>query len=99
MKLTELAYMLGDDGGMHNQLAKSLENLKAHSTSHKNEKIRGLCKDAIGKLNYHSQHPASWTDDPHTMLRVLSHFQGDLDENRLRSAVDTLGSYFQSDAD
>lgn len=99
MKLNELAYVLGDDGGLQGRIVKALDNLRKHQKSHKNPTVRDLCGVAIKKLDFHQQHPVSLIDDPHTFLRVISHFDGDLDENKMKSAVDTLGSYAQSDSD
>lgn len=99
MKLNELAYVLGDDGGLHGRISSALSNLKKHQKSHKNPNVRELCCAAIKKLDFYQQHPVSLMDDPHTFLRVISHFDGDLDEHKMKGAVDTLGSYSQSDSD
>ena len=57
MKLDELAYVIGDDGGLHGRITKAMDNLKKHQKSHENPKVRDLCTAAIKKLDFHQQHP------------------------------------------
>ena len=98
MKICELM-VLGDDGGLHGRIDAAIKNMTHHAKTHKDKKIRGLCKEAIKRLDFHSNHPQSLYDDPHSFLRILSNFDGEPDASNLQGAVDTLGSYAQSDSD
>jgi hypothetical protein len=98
MKLHELV-ILGDDGGIQHHITKAMKNMEHHAAHHTDEAMRELCGEAVKRLKLHTSHPTSLYDDPHTMISILSHMHGEPNVNQLRSAVNTLGSYSQSDSD
>ena len=99
MKLQELAYVLGDDGGIHRHIDDALKNMKKHAESSPSEDIRTLCKQAIAKLEFHSNNPASIHEDPSTFLKLISNLKGDPTETMLSYVVNSLGSYTQTDCE
>ena len=99
MRLHELAYVIGDDGGMHRHMHDAMENMKHHSKNHKDEDVRKACTQAMDSIHAHMQRPQSLYDDPHTFLKILAHFKGQPDKNRVLHAVQALGSYTQTDND
>ena len=99
MKLHEIAFVIGDDGGMHYHLDKAIRNMEHHGKNHKAESVRKVCVDAAEALKRHAQNPNAIYDDPHSFLRILSIFHGTPDEMRIGHAITTLGSYVPSDSD
>lgn len=99
MKLLELAFVLGDAGGMHAHVDKAFKNMTKHAKSHPDKETRDACSSAAKCLQVHMQHPSSMFEDPHSFIRLLSHLQDAPDVNRVKSATSGLGSYTPSDAD
>jgi hypothetical protein len=99
MKLHEIAYVIGDDGGMHHHLDKAIRNMEHHGKKHSAATVRKACVDAAEALKRHSQNPNAMNDDPHSLLKILSIFHGEPDEMRIVHATITLGSYVPSDSD
>lgn len=99
MKLHEIAFVIGDDGGMHYHLDKAVRNMEHHGEKHKSAAVRKLCTDAAEQLKARTNNPAIPYDDPHSFLKILSVFHGEPDVDRISHALDTLGSYTQSDSD
>lgn len=99
MKLTELAYVVGDDGGLHRHINDAIKNMEHHSKHHADEKVRKMCKQAISGLQGHMQRPLSLYDDPHTFLKLIQPLKGEPDLNHLSHVVNTLGTYTQTDND
>ena len=99
MKLHELAYVLGDDGGLHHHIDKAIRNMEHHGEKHKSKDVRDACVKAANAIKRHAQNPVALYDDPHTLVKILSVFHGEPDLNRITHASDSLGSYTQSDSE
>jgi hypothetical protein len=99
MRLSELAYVIGDDGGMHRQMDDAMKNMEHHSKNHKDEKVRELCTQAVSVIKGHAIRPQSLYDDPHTFLKILQNFKGEPNASRIKQSVNALSSYAQTDND
>ena len=97
MRLDELAYVVGDDGGMHRHVNDALVNMVHHSKHHKSEDVRKACEQAVASLKNHMQRPLAMYDDPHTFLRIIQSFKGEPNLSQIKHAADALGSYVQTD--
>jgi hypothetical protein len=99
MKLHEIAFVIGDDGGLHFHIDKAIKNMDRHGKKHSSKEVRDACVQAAARLRAHTQNPSAIHDDSHSLLKILSNFHGTPDVLRITHASDTLGSYIQSDND
>jgi hypothetical protein len=97
MKLHELAFVIGDDGGMQGQVDKALKNMEHHAKHGKDKETRAVCANAVSAVKRHVQNPASMYDDPHTFLSMMSTLNGTPDCARIRSVIDSMASFTQVD--
>lgn len=93
MKLKEVAYIIGDDGGIHHHLDKAVRNMEHHGKKHKAAHVRDLCTKAAEQIKNSTRNPAMMFDDPHTFIKLMSMFHGEPDESSITQALVTLGSY------
>jgi len=103
MKIIDLlevsAASTADDGGMYRCLATAKDNMLKHSTSHKDDQIRKLCKDTHAQLSKIGSVPSQIFDDPHTLHKILLNLHGEPNHHTVQSMLSALSSYSQSDND
>lgn len=98
MKLHEVT-VIGDDGGFHRHLHNATQNMERCAKKYTGDDAK-LCVSAVSTLSRLSKSAKAFYDDPHTLLRVLSHFQAETpDFGAIRGAIDTIASYSPSDSD